>query len=371
MCRLIFIAHACGHLIEVGTTQCELWTNTDTICDQPTDNSEEEDAPCYECTIRKCAAECDLEDLNIRAYNLLQNLEEHVTDTRMRSDFSEKVTASAMKAMKQYIDMYSAKVKLVDWELRQERVKRVAERERRLGEREKWIQEREVRNSEIERRVGLMRVEIENEILSLDGDRSFANASEEFGPMTAEMEQETQQAEEETSQKIPPNTEAERGRLRELETKVEHVDRFWRDQVRGHETQLEAAGRSHSTWRVAPIMVKLDAAHNIWNNRMKEAFDEATAALSSSYTSFRTGVDIKVQGVTSRKMNSLEEDVLDIVNRWHKERSGYQTTMNAFQVKSLGIISYKDVITKCSKARDELLKARFELAEEELSNGSK
>jgi len=66
-------------------------------------------------------------------------------------------------------------------------------------------------------------------------------------------------------------------------------------------------------------------------------------------------------------MNSLSEDILAIVNKWHKERSSYQATLNAFQVKSLGTISYKDMIAKCDLVRDELMKARFKLAEEELA----
>lgn len=69
-------------------------------------------------------------------------------------------------------------------------------------------------------------------------------------------------------------------------------------------------------------------------------------------------------------MNSLAEDILGIVNKWYKERSGYQTTVNAFQVKSLGLISYKDTIAKCNLARDELMKARFKLAEEDLAKGA-
>ena len=68
-------------------------------------------------------------------------------------------------------------------------------------------------------------------------------------------------------------------------------------------------------------------------------------------------------------MNGLSEDILVIVNKWYKERSGYQTTLNAFQVKSLGAISYKDTIAKCNLVRDELMKARFKLAEEELAMG--
>jgi len=67
-------------------------------------------------------------------------------------------------------------------------------------------------------------------------------------------------------------------------------------------------------------------------------------------------------------MKSLHEDILEIVNKWYKERSGYQATMNAFQVKSLGAISYKETIAKCDLARDELMRARFKLAEVELAN---
>ena len=79
----------------------------------------------------------------------------------------------------------------------------------------------------------------------------------------------------------------------------------------------------------------------------------------------------QIQPVIPRKMNGLSEDILVIVNKWYKERSGYQTTLNAFQVKSLGAISYKDTIAKCNLARDELMKARFKLAEEELATGPK
>jgi len=112
---------------------------------------------------------------------------------------------------------------------------------------------------------------------------------------------------------------------------------------------------SRSSGEASPTHLNTINSNQAWTNMSQH----------SSFTSFRG--PLKVQGVVPRKMNSLSEDILGIVNKWHKERSGYQTTLNSFQVKSLGIISYRDTIAKCDLARDELMKARFKLAEEELA----
>jgi len=60
--------------------------------------------------------------------------------------------------------------------------------------------------------------------------------------------------------------------------------------------------------------------------------------------------------------------MLTRIYRW-RERESYQVSVNSFQVKSLGAISYKDTIAKCNKARDERIKARFKIAEEALIKG--
>jgi hypothetical protein len=78
---------------------------------------------------------------------------------------------------------------------------------------------------------------------------------------------------------------------------------------------------------------------------------------------------VKFVGVEPTEIKKLSEDIFDIAHKWWKERKGYAATISAFQTKSLGEASYKDKIRRCNGARDELIKARLDVAEAELLRG--
>jgi len=99
-----------------------------------------------------------------------------------------------------------------------------------------------------------------------------------------------------------------------------------------------------------------------WKENTPPIKNEEAAAVRR--VTFSGGV--KFQDVAPTKTKNLSADIEEIASSWWKEREGYQATLGAFQVKSLGAVSYKEKIEKCNYARDELIKARFAIAEAEI-----
>jgi len=240
---------------ELDTTQCSIWVNTSSMCAKPQTTSQTVSTLCYQCTIIDESSQISLPDLDRKARGLLTGLADQINEGKERSKFGEKVTREAVEQLRSYVDMYSAKVQVAEQKAREERRKRVMEREKRQSERAKRDSGKSDKYNESDTMAGNGKV-----------DREEQNKT----PLADDAVPE---------KKLPFDHQPERGRLRELESKVNSITKFWRDQVRVHEEQMEAAGRSHSPWRLSAIMSKLDATHKVWNQRIKETFEDAYSAL--------------------------------------------------------------------------------------------
>ena len=243
---------------ELDTTQCTIWAKTSSMCAKPQSTTQSVPNLCYECTIVKESSHMALPDLDRKARGLLTGLTDQINEGKERSRFREKVTKEAVEQLGRYVDIYSCKVQVAEQNIKEERGKRVAEREKRLRERAK---------RESERSEGSER------------DNELDKGSSDQTPIRGDQGKFLDDCEAVPEKKLPANYGPEKGRLRELETKINSITQFWRDRIRGLEEQMEAAGRSHSAWRLGAIMSELDAAHNTWNMRIEEAFEDAKNAL--------------------------------------------------------------------------------------------
>jgi len=243
---------------ELDTTQCPIWANTSSMCAKPQTTTQSVSTLCYQCSIVKESSETALPELDRKARGLLNGLTDRAGEGKERSGFGDGVIGEAVEQLGRYVDMYSCKVQVAEQKIKEERGNRVLEREKRLSERAKRDSERSEREGAQEK---VTDATTPDELVE---QRKNA-IGDDYVP--------------EKKLPIPLEPERERGRLRELEMKINSITQFWRDQVRCHEEQMEAAGRSHSAWRLGAIMSRLDAAHKIWDQRIKEVFEDAKGAL--------------------------------------------------------------------------------------------
>ncbi|KAH8599964.1 hypothetical protein B0O99DRAFT_346773 [Bisporella sp. PMI_857] len=220
MCNQLVSVYACNHMTELGISQCELWTSTNSICARTPTLSNNIPALCYRCNIKNDASQISLKDLDLKAKSHINRLGSYVRNGKGSSRFGDFVVDDGMEEMNRLIDIYSAKVKIAE---------------------EKAMS------------AGKSLTEAEQEINELKSDEA------------------------EPEKKLPKQND--KGVLRELEAKMESITTFWRGQVRSHEEQIEKAGRTHSLWLIETFRSKLDKAHQIWDTRIKEAFEDAKSSL--------------------------------------------------------------------------------------------
>jgi len=262
MCNLHFAIYSCKHIQELHTTQCPIWINTSSMCAKPQTTTQSVATLCYQCSIIEESSQVDLATLDRKARGLLKGLTDQMDEGKGRSTFGERVTREAVEQLGRYVDVYSCKAQMAEQTAKEERRKRGVEREKRLNERAKRHSER----SDLEGNDEREKVACESPVVIAE----WSNGNDGEGSVS--------------SKRLPTDRELERGRLRELETKINSITDFWRAQVQSHEEQMEAAGRSHSTWRLSGTMSRLGVAHRIWNQRIKEAFEDADGALGESWS---------------------------------------------------------------------------------------